>query len=480
MLYFCLMNKWTTTLIISLVTVATIGLLIIQVYWIRDAVKVKQAVFYRELNQAMHRVVFELDKMRLQDRVSRQSKMFRQRQQISQTFDSLNQVIIMGMNEWGSSNDFDNWLRKTNMANLALQELSISGKDQDQGSFYYSRKALIDSLISKELKEFNINTKYEFGIYSPATNSMILQKTGQYPEQLLNDSYYFDLSPLGTLYTYPNKLLIHFPNEQSFIVRQLWKLLGISVFLFLIIILSFSFSIFIINRQKRLSVMKNDFINNMTHEFKTPISTIALACEALKDKDIQKSDIIYNNYIGVINEENKRLGSMAEQILQSAVIDKGQLRIKPVQVNMHEIIEKAANSKSIAAREKNGTIELQLKATQTNLTGDKVHLTNVLTNLIDNALKYNLNKPHIIINTINSNRSLLIRVQDNGIGISKANQNKIFEKLYRVPTGNVHDFKGFGLGLSYVKATIELHNGTISVDSEHGKGSTFTISLPNE
>jgi two-component system phosphate regulon sensor histidine kinase PhoR len=474
------MNKWTTTLIIALVTFATIGLMIIQVYWIRDAVKVKQAVFFRELNQSMHNVVVELDMLRLQDRVARQSKLYKQRQLIYDTFDSLNQVIVMGMGGWSSPNDFDNWLRRTGRANIALQELTLSYNEQDQGRFFYERKDLIDSLISKELKAKNINTKYEFGIYSPATNSMILQRTGKYPEKLLNDSYFFDLSPLGTLYTYPNKLLIHFPNEQSFIVRQLWKLLGISVFLFFVIIFSFSFSIYIINRQKRLSVMKNDFINNMTHEFKTPISTIALACEALKDKDIQKSEIVYNNYISVINEENKRLGSMAEQILQTAVLDKGQLRLKLVELNMHDVIHQAVSSKGIAAKERGGTIDLQLKATKPVLIGDKVHLTNLMINLIDNALKYNLNKPHIVINTINKNGSLLIRVQDNGIGISASNQKKIFEKLYRVPTGNVHDFKGFGLGLSYVKATVELHNGMISVDSEPGNGSTFTIGLPNE
>jgi two-component system phosphate regulon sensor histidine kinase PhoR len=162
------------------------------------------------------------------------------------------------------------------------------------------------------------------------------------------------------------------------------------------------------------------------------------------------------------------------------VLDKGQLRLKLVELNMHDVIHQAVSSKGIAAKERGGTIDLQLKATKPVLIGDKVHLTNLMINLIDNALKYNLNKPHIVINTINKNGSLLIRVQDNGIGISASNQKKIFEKLYRVPTGNVHDFKGFGLGLSYVKATVELHNGMISVDSEPGNGSTFTIGLPNE
>jgi two-component system phosphate regulon sensor histidine kinase PhoR len=308
---------------------------------------------------------------------------------------------------------------------------------------------------------------------------MIVQKTGQYPNELLSEGYFFNLAPLGSLYAYPNKLLIYFPNEEGFIVKQLWKLLFVSVFLFLVIIISFSFSINIIFRQKRLSEMKNDFINNMTHEFKTPISTIALACEALKDSDIKKSDVVYNNYVGVINEENARLGTMAEQILQTAVLEKGQLKLKINQVDMHDIIQQAVNSKNIAAQEKGGKIELELKANKSKISGDRIHLTNLMINLIDNALKYNLNRPHVVINTINNGGSMLIRVKDNGIGISKSNQKKIFDKLYRVPTGNLHDFKGFGLGLNYVKATAEIHNGTVSVDSEPGKGSTFTIDLPN-
>ncbi len=453
--------------------------MIIQVYWIKDAVKVKQAVFFRDVNQAMLKVVYELDQLRLQDRVTKQRKTYQHNKNIYDSFDSINRLLILSMGNLNSPTEFDRFIRNTNLANKALQELSFNYTDQDPGGFLYKKKELIDSLISRELRDKRIRTKYEFGIYSPATNSMIVQKTGAYPEELLNESYYFNLVPLGSLYTYPNKLLIYFPNEQSFIVKQLWKLLFVSVVLFIVIIVSFLFSMFIIFRQKRLSIMKNDFINNMTHEFKTPISTIALACEALKDKDIQKSELVYNNYIGVIREENDRLGSMAEQILQTAVLEKGQLRLNVVDVDMHEIIRQAVKSKRIAAHNQGGAIELQLKASQPILTGDPVHLTNVMVNLIDNALKYNINKPCVVINTVNNGHSLLVRVQDNGIGINKTNQKKIFDKLYRVPTGNLHDFKGFGLGLNYVKATTELHNGMISVDSEPGHGSTFTLQLPS-
>ncbi len=473
------MNKWTTGLIIALVTSATIGLMIIQVYWIRDAVKVKQAVFFRDVNQAMLRVVYELDRMRLHERVIKQKKAYSHNQSIYETFDSINEVMLMNIENLQSPSDFDHFIRNTNLASKTLQQLTFNYYDQESVSFIFSNKKIIDSLIARELRDKNIRTAYEFGIFSPATNSMIVQKSGQYPNELLEEGYFFNLAPLGSLYAYPNKLLIYFPNEQSFIVRQLWKLLFVSVFLFLVIIFSFSFSIIIIYRQKRLSEMKNDFINNMTHEFKTPISTIALACEALKDSDIKESDVMFDNYVGVINEENARLGTMAEQILQTAVLEKGTLKLKTSEVDMHEIIRQAANSKNIAAEEKGGKIDLELKAARSILLGDRIHLTNIMINLIDNALKYNLNRPHVVINTINNEGSLLIRVKDNGIGIGKSSQKKIFDKLYRVPTGNVHDFKGFGLGLNYVKATTELHNGMVSVDSEPGKGSTFTIDLPN-
>jgi two-component system phosphate regulon sensor histidine kinase PhoR len=225
--------------------------------------------------------------------------------------------------------------------------------------------------------------------------------------------------------------------------------------------------------------MKNDFINNMTHEFKTPISTISLACEALNDQDINQSALLMHNYIGIINEENKRLGKMAEKILQTAILDKAQLKIKQENVDIHRVIEDVLKSMSIVFESRNGTIEKRLNATKYIVLGDKVHLTNVIYNLLDNANKYTPNKPKIEIITQNKNENnLVILIKDNGIGINRSNQKKIFEKLYRVPTGNRHDVKGFGLGLSYVQVIVEIHGGNITVDSELKKGSVFKINLP--
>jgi len=472
------MFKWATSIIITIVTIATIGLMVIQVYWIRDAVKVKQAVFLNDVEHAMGEVVLNLDRMRIEERLNKQRKHYMHQKNLKVIRDSLNKIMFNGLDNISSQSDIDFLLRSTEKANRALSELSVTFSDVDAASFLLNKKDLINTQIVSALAKKKIGIDFEFGIYSTATNSMILQKTGKFPEELTSESYVFDLSPLGPAFGFPNKLLIYFPNERRYVINQLWLLLLISIILFLVIILSFYFSIHTINRQKKLSVMKNDFINNMTHEFKTPISTISLACEALKDSDIKKSEALYDNYIGVINEENKRLRSMAEQILQTAIMDKGHLNLELADLNVHDLIQKAIESKMIQVQTKSGSLTSNMQATKSIVTVDKIHMTNVIINLIDNAIKYNLTSPEVLINTVNKNGSVLIRVKDNGIGISSSDQKKIFEKLYRVPTGNLHNFKGFGLGLSYVKAIVELHNGIISVDSEPGKGSVFTIKLP--
>lgn len=472
------MNKWATIAIIILVTLATTGLMMIQVYWIRDAVQLKQTLFVKDVKQSISQVVFEIDKIRLEDKIKKRRKFIEENQSFFRVYDSLNRVMYYNFNNMSSQSEIDQFVLSSDMAEKLLSDLTLSYNQQEPGNFYYSNKVRIDSLITRALKTKEISTKFEFGIYSPATNSMLLQKTGKYPEALLKESFVFDLTPLGSLFSYPNKLLVYFPNEKIFIMSQLWVLLFVSVILFLVIIFSFSFSIYIIYRQKRLSEMKTDFINNMTHEFKTPISTIALACEALKDTDIQKTELLYDNYVEVIDEENGRLGLMAEQILQTAIIDKGQLKLKKSLINMNDIINVAVGSKMMEVESKSGKIESQLYAKHSEVMGDNIHITNVIINLLDNAIKYCVKTPDIVVNTNNNGNSILVRIKDNGIGISKSNRKKIFEKLYRVPTGNIHNFKGFGLGLSYVKTIVEQHGGNIMVDSEFGKGSTFTFQLP--
>jgi len=274
--------------------------------------------------------------------------------------------------------------------------------------------------------------------------------------------------------------MLYFPNERGFLMGQMSDLLVISVSLLLIIIFSFTYTVMTIYRQKRISQMKNDFINNMTHEFKTPISTISLACQALKDQDVAKSEAIYDTYIGVIGEENNRLGAMAEKILQSAVLEKSQLELNKEWLDIHEVITDVVNKIGIQVQIKDGKITTDFKAEPSQIHADRVHITNVFSNLLDNANKYTPQKPKIKVSTENVKTGIMISIEDNGIGISKKNQNKIFDKLYRVPMGDLHDFKGFGLGLSYVKAIVEYHKGSVRLESELKKGTKFDVFLPYE
>jgi two-component system phosphate regulon sensor histidine kinase PhoR len=216
----------------------------------------------------------------------------------------------------------------------------------------------------------------------------------------------------------------------------------------------------------------------MTHEFKTPISTISLASEMLGDNSISQTPEKQQRYIKMIRDENKRLSVLVESILQTSILDKGEFILKLVEVDVHDIIYTAINNTQLLIGQRGGSIQTQLDAKKFKLQADKVHLTNIIFNLIDNAIKYSKDIPEIVISTNNTPEGIMIKVKDNGMGISKENQRKIFDKFYRVPTGNVHNVKGFGLGLSYVLAVVLKHQGTISVDSELGKGSTFNVHLP--
>jgi len=218
----------------------------------------------------------------------------------------------------------------------------------------------------------------------------------------------------------------------------------------------------------------------MTHELKTPISTISLACQALSDPDIKTKKGIVDNYINVIADENKRLAMVVENVLRTAVIDKGELKLKLVDLDVNQIVGQVLQNMKIQIEQKGGQFITDLKATSTMIEADKVHFTNVVFNLVDNALKYIEKIPVIKVGTRNEANGVVIYVEDNGIGIKKENQKKIFDKLFRVPTGNIHNVKGFGLGLSYVKAIIEKHNGHIKVKSEPNKGSKFELFIPHK
>lgn len=337
----------------------------------------------------------------------------------------------------------------------------------------------LDSIIREELSLHSLTTQYEFAVFDAYQNPILYKSKSSRPynKELLQQGYTIRLFP-GDFFSSPLFLSIYFPHQKRFLISSMWMMLAFSALFILVIIGAFYYTLSTIVRQKKLSEIKNDFINNMTHELKTPISTISLACEMLSDKDVSATEQQRSNYVGMIRDENKRLGVLVESVLTNAVIERGELKIKPQPLYLNQLIKDLLQSFELQVTRRNGTIEFVPKAVNDAIDGDKVHITNIIFNLLDNANKYTPDTPHLKIMTYNKENNLCITVTDNGIGISRENLKKIFDKLYRVPSGNVHDVKGFGLGLSYVKAIVEKHNGQIAVESQPGKGSSFTLILP--
>ena len=231
-------------------------------------------------------------------------------------------------------------------------------------------------------------------------------------------------------------------------------------------------------KQKKLSEIKNDFINNMTHEFKTPLATISLAVDALRNEKVMQDRQKSNYFSGIIKEENKRMNKQVETILQAALSERQELQLNLQPIHVHQIILDVVENFQLQLEDKQGKADLQLNARNDLLEADEVHFTNLITNLIDNALKYSKDHVQIKITTHSSNKNLVIRMEDNGIGMTKETQRRIFEKFYRAHTGNIHNVKGFGLGLSYVKSVVDAHHAKIKVDSIVGRGTTFTMDFP--
>ena len=276
----------------------------------------------------------------------------------------------------------------------------------------------------------------------------------------------------------PNFLFVYFPDQHAKEIKAISDFVLPSLLLTMIIIGIFVFTLQIILRQKKLSQIKNDFINNMTHELKTPISTISLASQMLKDNSLVHSPATIDHISGVIFDESKRLSSQVEKVLQTAVFNEGKLKLKFTEIDLNQIISQAASNFEIRVTTSNGTLETNITAENPFIKGDEIHITNVIFNLLDNAEKYSKEIPKIEILTENKGSWVIVQIKDYGIGISKENLNQIFERFYRIPTGNLHNVKGFGLGLSYVKRIVDEHHGKIKVESTVGKGTKFRIYFP--
>ncbi|MBV5349187.1 HAMP domain-containing histidine kinase, partial [bacterium] len=276
----------------------------------------------------------------------------------------------------------------------------------------------------------------------------------------------------------PNYLYLYFPKQNTYLLKETGFLVIPTFVLTAMLIGIFVFTILIILRQKKLSNIKNDFINNMTHELKTPISTISLASQMLRDNTVSNTPKTIEHISGIIFQESKRLTTQVEKVLQMAVFNEGKLKLKFKEVNINTLINSVVLNFELRVKSKNGILTSDLKADPSIIKADEVHLTNVLFNLLDNAVKYSKDEPKIIISSEVKDDFLVISVKDHGIGIQSEYVGQIFERFYRVPTGNVHDVKGFGLGLSYVKIIVDAHKGKIKVESALNKGTKFMIYFP--
>lgn len=334
---------------------------------------------------------------------------------------------------------------------------------------------IVDSLIQICLHKHGVNLPFEMAVYDEKGKQVFGNE--ELNEELSASAMNARLFP-NDVVQLPYFLHIYFPHLDRYIFTNIWLLLAVSLLFILAVIVTFYYIVRTMVQQKKNSVIKNDFINNMTHELKTPISTISLACEALNDPELSKLENVKNRYIGIINTENKRLGLLVEEVLQSAVLDKGDFKLKRKEIDLHSLLHDVIDKFNIQVKEKGGAIDTKLNAELTTIEADKNHLANVIYNLLDNASKYSKDAPRIEVKTTSNDDYVTVSVHDHGIGISPENLKKVFDRLYRVPTGNLHNVKGFGLGLSYVKIITERHGGRVSVESQLGKGSTFYVELP--
>lgn len=421
------MKRKTFLLIVIITAFSLVGIIFIQGFWIKNAVELQERIFHYRVRVALKSVV--------------------------------------------------NSLIETKMDTAAVIPFCEKGCGMADAKFPTSINAkLLDSLVRTEFAEMQIKIAYEYGIYDRSKKTFYTGQSTQYRQQLMNSHHMISLACLYRSDAYV--LGAYFPDERSMLYRRILKWLIMSFIFLGILIFGFTYTILSFLKQKKLSEMKTDFVNNMTHEFKTPIATISLASEMLMNPQVSGAEERIRKYAGIIYDENLRLKNQVEQVLRIAVLDKGEISLKLQKVDLHEVITQSVRNFSLTIRERNGTIRMNLLAANSFVIADRMHIENMLTNLLDNANKYSPQAPEITVSTSNSETGVFIVVKDNGIGISAENHKHIFKKMFRVHTGNVHDVKGFGLGLYYVKTMAETHGGYIRLISEYGKGSSFELFLP--
>ena len=371
----------------------------------------------------------------------------------------------------GQQQKQDQWLKNMNWRNykISLEDRPIDERIDSTFLDDILKSAIAETGIDLDFKYAikNANLGREKVVFGNADYKPGRQK--EFPQRLFQ--YDFD-GPK------PNYLNVYFPKRSGYLLKQTGLSIIPTIILTAFLIGIFVYTIMVIFRQKKLSNIKNDFINNMTHELKTPISTISLASQMLQDGSISNTPSMIEHVSNIINQESKRLGFQVEKVLQMAVFNEGRIKFKFKEFDVNKMIKTIVDNFELRVKSKNGILKADISDESLIVKGDEVHVTNVIFNLLDNAVKYSKETPVIEVSTENRNEHIVISVRDNGIGIPKEYQTHIFDRFYRVPTGNVHDVKGFGLGLSYVKKIVDSHDGKIKVESAVDKGTKFSILFP--
>lgn len=456
-------------------SISLFGFLIIQYYWAKNNFEEKKLNIQNVISICNQEIIEEIEDLI----VEKSTKLI-----IPKSFSSINSInnnihdektlVDSLVSQLELIEDENFMVKRKTIIDIVNRHLSLNiNFDLDQ---LLDEEELIE-IIDQVMDQHNLNLEYFYSITNSSGLILFSNFEKKENELLINSTIFSDEFLIDDIYNERKIFSLYIMNLEKSIIRSFSSIFLISISLITIIIGTFFYSIKIINNQKKITQIKSDFINNMTHELKTPIATIGLACEALKDKDIELNKPMKDKFLSTITNENERLGKLVETVLQNTISDKGTPELKLEIFNIEEIIEKAMKSIQLSFDKKEGSIETDFMALNKIVEADKLHITNVIYNLLDNSLKYSENKPLVKISTRDVIGGLVIRIKDNGIGIAKDNQEKIFEKLFRVPTGNIHNVKGFGLGLSYVKSIMELHQGSIKVESKLGYGSTFLISL---
>ncbi|WP_301400574.1 sensor histidine kinase [Polaribacter huanghezhanensis] len=520
------MGKKMFVLIVALMSFSLIGIVTVQVYWISNAVDTKKKQFLNDVKIALTSVSEEVSDKEYAE-FQRKIKPYLDKTQnvksnelrnfILQQIDTTGKQItaysltvleqnikvpidflendslvvkritgredIFNTNKFSANTDFSknkaSQIFTTIKRYPEYEEIVLKDAFKVYKSSFPIHKRIsnreLNTTLKKEFTKRGIHIDFKYGVYS-SDGYLTNLKSGYYTINKANSissPLFVDDSGNSEF-----KLYVTFPNQQEHILADISNILLLSVFFIFIIIVAFSSSLYQIIKQKKISEIKSDFINNMTHEFKTPIATINLALDAIKNPKIINDSEKVNRYVKMIREENKRMHAQVENVLRISRLEKNQIDIHKIAIDMDDIVEDAISHVRLLVTDKKGNITTHLHALQSEVLGNDLHLTNVVVNILENALKYSNDEPNIEVFTESTAKFFILKIKDDGIGMSKSAQKYVFDKFYREHKGDIHNVKGHGLGLAYVKEIVESHQGTVFVESEKGKGSTFTVKLP--